>query len=123
MRLFRQDRATAIPPSWAAVTVVLLLVQSVAVWALARTRPAGALDALIVTIVTVAAALGIGTRARGLRANDRDSARSPLVSDDIGLLFESAHAVAWDWDVESGVDMFCGDLAPIFGISAWHHAG
>jgi len=69
--------------------------------------------ALLVLSLLVAAVFGIQL----YRLTSRSATAARQSDDRLRLALRAAHAVAWDWDIPSGRDVFYGDLQTMFGMA------
>ena len=110
---------------WTAVAAAGALIQLAAVWELLRRGGADDREAhlLVIVLVVLGLSLSVALCVRQLWIARRLTREAGLTSDQLRLAMESAHAVAWDWDLKTGRGMLFGDLKTVFGINADRHAG
>jgi len=107
-----------------AIVVAILLIQVAGIWWHIATsdqtaaHETGLLILLVATIV-LATALYIAEYV----VNRHLSGDARLANDWLHLAMESGKAVAWDWDLKTGRDVWFGDLKTMFGLSASTYEG
>jgi PAS domain S-box-containing protein len=75
--------------------------------------------ALLVIALAVIAVLSVLL----YRSNRASAGSGRLPDHQIRAAMQAAHAVAWDWDLRSGRDVFFGDLRTMFGMAGDTHEG
>jgi PAS domain S-box-containing protein len=110
--------------SGAALVVAILPIQLAGIWWLLATRdqtPAHETRLLIVLGATMILAAALNVAEYWINRSASRDAR--LANDWLHLAMESGKAVAWDWDLKTGRDVWFGDLQTLFGLSANTYTG
>jgi PAS domain S-box-containing protein len=109
--------------TWTAIAAASALIQLAAVWELLRRGPGDVRVAQLLVIVLAALGLTVALCVRHLLIARRLAREVSVTSDQLRLAMESAHAIAWDWDLKTDRGVVFGDLKTVFGINEDRHVG
>jgi len=107
--------STVARASWVPIIAALLLLLVLAVSSLLRAHTIPDAIPPFALILTAGLAVALSVRQRAI--NRELSSDIRVAHQRLGLALEAGKAVAWDWDVKSGRDIWFGDLKTMFGIS------
>ncbi|HTG89457.1 MAG TPA: PAS domain S-box protein [Vicinamibacterales bacterium] len=107
--------STVARASWVPIIAALLLLLVLAVSSLLRAHTIPDAIPPLALILTAGLAVALSVRQRAI--NRELSSDIRVAHQRLGLALEAGKAVAWDWDVKSGRDIWFGDLKTMFGIS------
>src|SRR5262249_5287154 len=110
-------------PVFLGVTLAVVSTGTAAVSWVAAIPPSVTALMLLLALVSTVLAIVLVARTFARRQHVARSPAPPGVSDELCRLIEAAHAVAWDWDVKTGYDVFFGDLKSTFGLAERWHGG
>ena len=108
----------------AASIVAILMIQMASIWVfLASGDHAPARETRLLIVLGATMILAAGLSIAEWAGHRRASGEARLVNDWLRLAMESGKAVAWDWDLKTGRDVWVGDLKTLFGLPATIYAG
>lgn len=102
----------------AAVSAAILMIQAVLTLAVTHAATWGNyLDFIPLAVLLAATSVAVLSAVWNARTGRKLSRDIVFANDRLRLAMESGKTVAWDWDVQSGRDVWFGDLKTMFGIS------
>ena len=108
----------------AAIIVAILTIQLAGIWVfLAAGDHTPARETRLLIILGATMILVTGLSIAECAGHRHASSEARLANDRLRLAMESGKAVAWDWDLKTGRDVWVGDLKTLFGLPATLYEG